>query len=213
MPSTIVEETNENLPAEEEATVRFADLGLSDAVMQAVVDMGYETPTPVAIVVGTGRGAEMGVLFKNAEALETLQKVDTVVLDKTGTITRGKPAVVDILPQVRSDGSTMTQKQLMKLACALERGSEHPLAEAIMERADEMGIVARSVKDFRAIPGQGVTAHEGQNVIAAGNARLMDSLGIAYSNETLVTLSAQGKRRCSLPKTVSSWASSPSPTK
>ena len=149
--------------------------------------------TPVAIMVGTGRGAEMGVLFKNAEALETLQKVDTVVLDKTGTITRGKPAVVDILPQVRSDGSAMTQKQLMKLACALERGSEHPLAEAIMERADEMGIVARSVKDFRAIPGQGVTAHEGQNVIAAGNARLMDSLGIAYSNETLVTLSAQGK--------------------
>lgn len=149
--------------------------------------------TPVAIMVGTGRGAEMGVLFKNAEALETLQKVDTVVLDKTGTITRGKPAVVDILPQVRSDGSAMTQKQLMKLACALERGSEHPLAEAIMDRADEMGIVARSVEDFRAIPGQGVTAHEGQNVIAAGNARLMDSLGIAYSNETLVTLSAQGK--------------------
>ena len=149
--------------------------------------------TPVAIMVGTGRGAEMGVLFKNAEALETLQKVDTVVLDKTGTITRGKPAVVDILPQVRSDGSAMTQKQLMKLACALERGSEHPLAEAIMDHADEMGIVARSVEDFRAIPGQGVTAHEGQNVIAAGNARLMDSLGIAYSNEALVTLSAQGK--------------------
>ena len=149
--------------------------------------------TPVAIMVGTGRGAEMGVLFKNAEALETLQKVDTVVLDKTGTITRGKPAVVDILPQVRSDGSTMTQKQLMKLACALERGSEHPLAEAIMERADEMGIVARSVEDFCAIPGQGVTAHEGQNIIAAGNTRLMDSLGIVYSNETLVTLSAQGK--------------------
>ena len=149
--------------------------------------------TPVAIMVGTGRGAEMGVLFKNAEALETLQKVDTVVLDKTGTITRGKPAVVDILPQVRSDGSAMTQKQLMKLACALERGSEHPLAEAIMDRADEMDIIARSVEDFRAIPGRGVTAHEGQNVIAAGNARLMDSLGIAYSNEALVTLSAQGK--------------------
>ena len=149
--------------------------------------------TPVAIMVGTGRGAEMGVLFKNAEALETLQKVDTVVLDKTGTITRGKPAVVDILPQVRSDGSAMTQKQLMKLACALERGSEHPLAEAIMERADEMGIVARSVEDFRAIPGQGVTAHEGQNVIAAGNARLMGSLGIAYNDETLIMLSAQGK--------------------
>ena len=149
--------------------------------------------TPVAIMVGTGRGAEMGVLFKNAEALETLHKVDTVVLDKTGTITRGKPAVVDIMPQVRRDGSAMTQKQLMKLACALERGSEHPLAEAIMDRAEEMGIIARSVEDFRAIPGRGVTAREGQNAIAAGNARLMDDLGIAYDGGMLATLAAQGK--------------------
>ena len=149
--------------------------------------------TPVAIMVGTGRGAEMGVLFKNAEALETLHKVDTVVLDKTGTITRGKPAVVDIMPQVRRDGSAMTQKQLMKLACALERGSEHPLAEAIMDRAEEMGIIARSVEEFRAIPGRGVTAREGQNAIAAGNTRLMDDLGIAYDGRMLATLAAQGK--------------------
>lgn len=149
--------------------------------------------TPVAIMVGTGRGAEMGVLFKNAEALETLHKVDTVVLDKTGTITRGKPAVVDIMPQVRRDGSAMTQKQLMKLACALERGSEHPLAEAIMDRAEEMGVIARSVEEFRAIPGRGVTAREGQNVIAAGNTRLMDDLGIAYDGGMLATLAAQGK--------------------
>lgn len=149
--------------------------------------------TPVAIMVGTGRGAEMGVLFKNAEALETLHKVDTVVLDKTGTITRGKPAVVDIMPQVRRGGGAMTQKQLMKLACALERGSEHPLAEAIMDRAEEMGIIARSVEDFRAIPGRGVTAREGQNAIAAGNARLMDDLGIVYDGGMLATLAAQGK--------------------
>ena len=148
--------------------------------------------TPVAIMVGTGRGAEMGVLFKNAEALETLHKVDTVVLDKTGTITRGKPAVVDIMPQVRRGGA-MTQKQLMKLACALERGSEHPLAEAIMDRAEEMGIIARSVEEFRAIPGRGVTAREGQNAIAAGNTRLMDDLGIAYDGGMLATLAAQGK--------------------
>lgn len=149
--------------------------------------------TPVAIMVGTGRGAEMGVLFKNAEALETLHKVDTVVLDKTGTITRGKPAVVDIMPQVRRGGGAMTQKQLMKLACALERGSEHPLAEAIMDRAEEMGIIARSVEEFRAIPGRGVTAREGQNAIAAGNTRLMDDLGIAYDGRMLATLAAQGK--------------------
>ena len=149
--------------------------------------------TPVAIMVGTGRGAEMGTLFKNAEALETLHRVDTVVLDKTGTITRSKPAVVDIMPQARGDGSAMTQKQLMKLACALERGSEHPLAEAIMDRADEMGIIARSVEDFRAIPGRGVTAREGQNAISAGNARLMDDLGIAYDGGMLAALAAQGK--------------------
>ena len=115
------------------------------------------------------------------------------MLDKTGTITRGKPAVVDIMPQARGDGSAMTQKQLMKLACALERGSEHPLAEAIMDRADEMGIIARSVEDFRAIPGRGVTAREGQNAISAGNARLMDDLGIAYDGGMLAALAAQGK--------------------
>ncbi|MBM6778411.1 copper-translocating P-type ATPase [Collinsella tanakaei] len=149
--------------------------------------------TPVAIMVGTGKGAEMGVLFKSAEALETLHDVDTVVLDKTGTVTQGRPAVTDILPAVRADGSTMSEKQLLKLACALEKQSEHPLAEAIMAEADARGIVARPVADFAAVPGRGVTAREGQNAIAAGNAQLMAELGIEVDRSQLEAFARAGK--------------------
>lgn len=149
--------------------------------------------TPVAIMVGTGKGAEMGVLFKSAEALETLHDVDTVVLDKTGTVTQGRPAVTDILPAVRADGSTMSEKQLLKLACALEKQSEHPLAEAIMAEADARGIAARPVADFAAVPGRGVTAREGQNAIAAGNAQLMAELGIEVDRSQLEAFARAGK--------------------
>ena len=115
--------------------------------------------TPVAIMVGTGKGAEMGILFKSAEALENLRSVSTVVLDKTGTVTRGKPAVTDIVVATRADGSpAMSEKALLKLAAALERSSEHPLAEAIMAECEARGIVARMVEDFAAVPGRGVTA-------------------------------------------------------
>ena len=150
--------------------------------------------TPVAIMVGTGRGAEMSILFKSAEALETLHGVRAVVLDKTGTITAGKPTVTDVIPARRADGSpVMSEKALMKLAAALERTSEHPLAEAIMARADELGIVARTVQDFAAIPGRGVTAREGANAIAAGNAALMDELGVAVDRAALDELARAGK--------------------
>ena len=150
--------------------------------------------TPVAIMVGTGKGAEMGVLFKSAEALETLHKVSCVVLDKTGTITEGRPAVTDVLPARRADGSlAMSEKALLKLAAALEKKSEHPLAEAIMTRAEERGIVARTVEDFQAIPGRGVTAREGQSVIAAGNAALMAELGIEVAAEDVEAFAREGK--------------------
>ena len=150
--------------------------------------------TPVAIMVGTGKGAEMGILFKSAEALETLRGVGSVVLDKTGTVTQGKPAVTDVLPATRADGTpACSEKQLMKLAAALERGSEHPLAEAVMARAGEMGIVARVVEDFQAVPGRGVTAREGQNRIAAGNAALMGELGVAVDEHRLDELAQAGK--------------------
>lgn len=150
--------------------------------------------TPVAIMVGTGKGAEMGILFKSAEALENLRSVGTVVLDKTGTVTRGKPAVTDIVVATRADGSpAMSEKALLKLAAALERSSEHPLAEAIMAECEARGIVARMVEDFAAVPGRGVTAREGQNVIAAGNVRLMDELGVKVPAGLAEQFAAEGK--------------------
>ena len=150
--------------------------------------------TPVAIMVGTGKGAEMGILFKSAEALENLRSVGTVVLDKTGTVTRGKPAVTDIVVATRADGSpAMSEKALLKLAAALERPSEHPLAEAIMAECEARGIVARMVEDFAAVPGRGVTAREGQNVIAAGNVRLMDELGAKVPAGLAEQFAAEGK--------------------
>lgn len=150
--------------------------------------------TPVAIMVGTGKGAEMGILFKSAEALENLRNVGTVVLDKTGTVTRGKPAVTDIVVAARADGSpAMSEKALLKLAAALERQSEHPLAEAIMAECETRGIVARMVEDFAAVPGRGVTAREGQNVIAAGNVRLMSELGAEVPAGLAEQFATEGK--------------------
>lgn len=150
--------------------------------------------TPVAIMVGTGKGAELGILFKSAEALEALRGTGTVVLDKTGTITQGKPVVTDVLPARRADGSAATtEKGLVKLAAALERNSEHPLAEAIMAHAEERGIVARTVEDFQAIPGRGVTAREGANRIAAGNAALMNEEGIELDRARVEEFAREGK--------------------
>ena len=128
---------------------------VNEALTSAVAVLVISCPcalglaTPVAIMVGTGKGAETGILFKSAEALENLRSVGTVVLDKTGTVTRGKPAVTDIVVATRADGSpAMSEKALLKLAAALERSSEHPLAEAIMAECETRGIVARMVEDF-----------------------------------------------------------------
>ena len=173
---------------------------INEALTSAVAVLVISCPcalglaTPVAIMVGTGKGAEMGILFKSAEALENLRSVGTVVLDKTGTVTRGKPAVTDIVVVARADGSpAMSEKALLKLAAALERSSEHPLAEAIMAECEARGIVARMVEDFAAVPGRGVTAREGQNVIAAGNVRLMDELGVTVPAGLAEQFAAEGK--------------------
>lgn len=150
--------------------------------------------TPVAIMVGTGKGAQLGVLFKSAEALEALQSIDTVVLDKTGTLTQGKPQVSDVVPALRKDGlAVISQKGLLKLAAALENNSEHPLAEAIMSHAKQCGIVPRVVEDFKALPGLGVTAREGTNTIAAGNAALMERLGVSIDTTQLALYAGEGK--------------------
>lgn len=173
---------------------------VNEALTSAVAVLVISCPcalglaTPVAIMVGTGKGAEMGILFKSAEALENLRSVGTVVLDKTGTVTRGKPAVTDIVVATRTDGSpAMSEKALLKLAAALERSSEHPLAEAIMAECEARGIVARMVEDFAAVPGRGVTAREGQNAIAAGNVRLMDELGVTVPAGLAEQFAAEGK--------------------
>ena len=173
---------------------------INEALTSAVAVLVISCPcalglaTPVAIMVGTGKGAEMGILFKSAEALENLRSVGTVVLDKTGTVTRGKPAVTDIVVATRADGSpAMSEKALLKLAAALERSSEHPLAEAIMAECETRGIVARMVEDFAAVPGRGVTAREGQNAIAAGNMRLMDELGVTVPAGLSEQFTAEGK--------------------
>ena len=173
---------------------------VNEALTSAVAVLVISCPcalglaTPVAIMVGTGKGAEMGILFKSAEALENLRNVGTVVLDKTGTVTRGKPAVTDIVVATRADGTpAMSEKALLKLAAALERQSEHPLAEAIMAECETRGIVARMVEDFAAVPGRGVTAREGQNAIAAGNVRLMNELEVTVPAGLAEQFAAEGK--------------------
>jgi len=133
--------------------------------------MGLATPT--AIMVGTGKGAELGVLIKSAEALEQLQKVRTVVFDKTGTLTVGRPVVTDVVPApgVDADG-------LLALAAAAEQGSEHPLGEAIVTEAKARGLALPPVSEFQAVPGQGVDALAADGRILLGNARMMAARGI-----------------------------------
>ena len=125
--------------------------------------------TPVAIMVGTGKGAAMGVLFKNGAALEHLHSVDTVVLDKTGTLTVGRPAVTDILP-------TATEAELLRIAAALEKPSEHPFAKAILDRCEGMEIAA--VAEFETLPGSGVSGIVDGVRYFGGNRRLMEEKGI-----------------------------------
>ena len=139
--------------------------------------------TPVAIMVGTGRGATMGVLFKNAESLENLHHVDTVVLDKTGTLTTGKPAVTDMI------AATVSSGHLLKIACALESRSEHPFAKAIMDYNGDNTFP--EVSDFETIPGMGVAGNVEGVRCFGGNRRLMEELNISVPEFT--ELKDQGK--------------------
>ncbi len=148
--------------------------------------------TPVAIMVGTGKGAENGILIKSAEALELLHTVDTVVLDKTGTLTQGKPVVTDILPvyapQVKED-------DLLWIAYCLEKPSEHPLAAAIVEEAERRGLSLAPVNGFEAIHGRGVRAELGDHIRFGGNRAMMEEAGIDLGEWAAKAdeLAAQGK--------------------
>jgi P-type Cu+ transporter len=129
--------------------------------------------TPMSIMVGTGRGATAGVLIKNAEALETLEKINTLVVDKTGTLTEGKPKLMTV---VLAD--QMNESELLRLAASLERGSEHPLAEAIVAGANQRGVALTDATDFQSITGKGVTGGVDGRLVALGNQRMLDDLKI-----------------------------------
>ena len=128
--------------------------------------------TPTALIVGIGRGAEQGVLVKQAETLEAAHKVDTVILDKTGTLTTGKPVVTAL------SAIGMEENQLLALAASAERGSEHPLAEAIVGEAQSRGLVLESMTGLNNIPGQGIEAQVGGETVLLGNRRLMEECGV-----------------------------------
>ena len=148
--------------------------------------------TPTAIMVSTGKGAEHGVLIRNAEALEKAYKVNTVLLDKTGTITRGEPAVTDFVAPGQNT------ENLLQLVAAVERQSEHPLAEAVVRHADDQGGAKLTATDFRAVEGKGATATVAGQAVLIGNRRLLADEGISFSP----TLAAQAEQLLSQAKTV-----------
>lgn len=155
------------------------DPRLAHALINAVAVLIIACPcalglaTPMSIMVATGKGATMGVLFKNAEAIEILRKIDTLVIDKTGTLTEGKPQLISVEPV---EGGKA--EHLLLLAASLERGSEHPLAAAIVAGAEKRGVTPQQVKDFQSMTGMGVTGLVAGSKVALGNRRLFETLSI-----------------------------------
>ncbi|MHB8792920.1 MAG: heavy metal translocating P-type ATPase [Thermoleophilia bacterium] len=145
--------------------------------------------TPTAIMVGTGKGAENGVLIRGGDSLETAHKVDTVVLDKTGTLTRGEPAITDVIT------TGWEEDQVLRLAGSAERGSEHPLGEAIVQGANERGIELEVADSFQALAGQGIEAEVRGHAILVGNPGLLEGRGMSLDglSEQAARLSGQGK--------------------
>jgi P-type Cu+ transporter len=175
---------------------------LANAVVNAVAVLIIACPcalglaTPMAIMVGTGRGAHAGVLIKNAEALETLEKVDTLVLDKTGTLTEGKPRVASIAEPL------INNPEALRLAASLERASEHPLAAAIVEVAMDKKLRLSPPQEFQSITGKGVTGVVDGHKVAVGNLRMMVELGIlkkdgvisgSYPGDTVLCVAIDGR--------------------
>ena len=153
------------------AEFEFAlSIGIAVLVISCPCALGLATPT--AIMVGTGKGAENGILIKSAEALETAHQIQTVVMDKTGTITEGKPKVTDVLTNGISD------TEILKITASAEKGSEHPLADAVVEEAKKKGLELYDVKRFEAIPGQGLEAEVNDKKYYIGNLRLINEKNI-----------------------------------
>lgn len=160
---------------------------ISVLVIACPCALGLATPT--AIMVGTGKGAENGVLIKGGEALETTHKIDTIVFDKTGTITEGKPVVTDIVT------NGIDKNELLALAASAEKGSEHPLGEAIVREAEEKNIDLKKIENFNAIPGRGIQVVINGETILLGNLKLMkeNSISIGNLNKESDRLAQEGK--------------------
>jgi len=144
--------------------------------------------TPTAIMVGTGRGAQVGVLVKNAAALEHAEKIQTVIVDKTGTLTEGKPEVTDIVPS-----ESISAQDLLQIAASLEQGSEHPLARAVLDSAQKMQLPLQPIHDFSAITGSGITARISDTHYLLGSPKFLTQQGIAVDEKQISALQAEGK--------------------
>ncbi len=159
------------------------DPRLAHALVNAVAVLIIACPcalglaTPMSIMVGVGRGATTGVLFKDAQALEALQSVDTIVVDKTGTLTEGKPRVVSVVAAPGFD-----ERDLVQWAASLERGSEHPLAGAVIADAQAKGLALDSPANLQSITGKGIAGHVGEHRVGVGNQALLEELGVAGSS-------------------------------
>ncbi|MCX6778143.1 MAG: heavy metal translocating P-type ATPase [Candidatus Micrarchaeota archaeon] len=159
-------------------TISFALMtAVSVLVIACPCALGLATPT--AIMVGTGVGAERGILIKGAEALETSKRISAVVFDKTGTLTKGKPTVTDVVSL--SSASAFSEKELLSFAASVEKNSEHPLADAIVEKAKEEGAKISKASNFKSIAGKGVIAKVNGKIIALGNAKMMEEVGMGFS--------------------------------
>ena len=170
-------------------TIEFA-LTIAISVLVIACPCALGLATPIAIMVGTGKGAENGVLIKSAESLETAGKVDTIIFDKTGTITEGKPVVTDIVT-----ADDIDRNELLKLAASAEIGSEHPLGEAIVRHAEESAIDFYTTKAFNAIPGHGIEVTINEQHLFLGNKKLMDENNISLAGLASMSdqLAEQGK--------------------
>lgn len=169
---------------------------LSYAIVNAVAVLIIACPcalglaTPMSIMVGTGRGAQMGILIKNAAVLETMEKVDVLVIDKTGTLTEGKPRLVTVLPTENFD-----EKHLLRFAASLEKSSEHPLSAAILQYAEKRNIELSSAYDFESVTGQGITGTVEGHRVSVGNRKLLEKMGINVdkTDTTVESLKAEGQ--------------------
>ena len=172
------------------ATFEFA-MSTAIAVLVISCPCALGLATPVAIMVGTGKGAENGILIKSGDALETAHQIDTVVLDKTGTITQGKPVVTDI---ICAAGKNADKTQLLQIAGSLEKGSEHPLAEAIVNYCVTNNISLEKVADFNALFGKGIEGTVAGTHYYAGNEKMMEEKGISLSTEQKNQIQALAKQ-------------------